>query len=247
MARRVPPAEDEVHLWSASLDVDGASLEELGRTLSADERDRALRMRLERDRTRFIAARGWLRRLLGGYVDTDATELVFAVSTDGKPDLVTPAVHWIRFNVSHSDDLAVYAVANGRDVGVDVERVRDDIPMDDVARRFFSVSERATIDGLPEPRRRRAAYACWTRKEAYLKAVGVGLAPALDTVEFDVVDGDRDELWTRSTDRREWAVHGFTAGPLHAAAVAVAGRRVRVPSAATSLRLAADSAPQRHE
>ena len=173
------PAADEVHLWQSRLDVTSEELTELCATLTESELERSASFRFDRDRARFIAARGQLRTLLARYLDAEVNDIVLSEGPHGKPRLAS-GPGWLRFNVAHSDAVAVFAVARDREVGVDLEEIRSDFPIDVVARHFYSPRERAELAGLPEGDRLRAAFDCWTRKEAYLKALGVGLALPFD-------------------------------------------------------------------
>lgn len=244
MAALAAPGDAEVHVWRAPLDVDAATLGALAQALSPDEREREQRLRAPRDRDRFAAARGWLRRLLGAYLGTDPAALRFAEGAHGKPRLAPGFPAWLRFSVTHSAGLAAYAVARGREVGADVERIREDLDIDAVARRFFSARERDELGSLPAPQRLRASFDCWTRKEAYLKGVGAGLLLPLE--DFDVAV--RALGPSRITARepfgaawRDWTVHPLAVGAGYAGAVAVEGGAVSVPATAQSLpeRLAA--------
>ncbi len=217
------PDHDEVHLWQARLDLDQRELAALESILSMDERERADRFRLDRDRARYAAARGWLRRLIARYLDVDAAAVAFGAGAFGKPELTHPAASWLRFNVAHSADLAVYAVASQRRVGVDVERVRADFPVDAVANRFLSSEEQLALTALPPDRRSGAFFDMWVRREAYLKALGVGLG------------GTDPDGVAPANPRAEWVLTVFDAGDGFAAAVAVEGCGVRVPAAATPL------------
>jgi 4'-phosphopantetheinyl transferase len=221
------------------LDIGSEALARLGATLTEAELERSARFKFDRSRAHFVAARGQLRRLLARYLDADACDVVLMEGAHGKPRLaVGPS--WLRFNLSHSDGVAVYAVARNREVGVDVERIRPDFPFDEVARRYYSPRERADLAGLPEADRLLAAFRCWTRKEAYLKAIGVGMALSLDG--FDVSVHPSEPVRLRSHDSgaaasRCWSLHGFDVGPGYAATVAVEGSPRLVPSAARPLEL----------
>jgi 4'-phosphopantetheinyl transferase len=219
------PREDEVHLWQASLDLDPRQLAALQSFLSTDERERAERFRLDRDGARYAAARGWLRWLIARYLGVDPSGVSFSKGAFGKPELSDPAASCLRFNVAHSADAAVFAIASRREIGVDIERIRADFPVDAVAHRFLSSEDRLALAALPPDRRTEAFFELWARKEAYLKAIGVGLA-ATDA-EVKANGGQRDE----------WLLTAFDAGQGYAAAVAVEGRSVRVPAAAQPLRL----------
>jgi 4'-phosphopantetheinyl transferase len=177
--------EGDVHVLSASLDQAGRRLQALAGLLSPDETRRAARYHFARDRDRFITARGLLRSILAPYLGVPPEGIEFRYGPQGKPRVVSQITSAdLRFNVSHSNALALYAICRGRDLGVDVERVKPLSDADHIAERFFSAREGATLRALPEGERQRAFFACWTRKEAYIKATGDGLSRPLD--EFDV-------------------------------------------------------------
>jgi 4'-phosphopantetheinyl transferase len=210
--------EGTVHLWQAPLDMDPSELAGLGRCLSGAERARAEGFRFERDRARWTASRAWLRLLLARYLGAQPADLEFVDSGRGKPRLVEALGRGLRFNLSHSEGTAVYAVAQGCEVGVDLEFVDSDFPVEEMARRFFSTNEQEEVAALPADLWVRGYLACWTRREAYLKGVGLGLSATAHPQA--PVSG--------------WSVHGFDAGCDYVAAVAVAGF-ARVPHAATPL------------
>jgi 4'-phosphopantetheinyl transferase len=153
--------------------------------LSSGERDRAARFKFETDRRRFVVAHAALRSILSIYVKRPAEELEFESGPYGKPKL--RAIHSkkkITFNLSHSHQIALIAVAKTQEIGVDVEWVGKNFPFDDVAERFFSAQEVAALRSLPRHCQREAFYKCWTSKEAFLKAKGTGLSGELDEVEI---------------------------------------------------------------
>jgi 4'-phosphopantetheinyl transferase len=170
-----------VTVYRAGLDVEPARLDSLYRLLEPEERQRAERFRFASDRCRFIAGRGMLREILARHLETAAGDLRFRYNSYGKPSLASSDV---CFNVSHSSGQALYAIARGREVGVDIERVDRKFAQDQISERFFSPSEVRTLRGLPAGQQTDAFFRCWTRKEAYIKARGLGLALALDS--FDV-------------------------------------------------------------
>lgn len=173
----------EVQIWSTVIDM-RAEFEPLLRMLSDDERARASRFRFETDRISFAARRGFARKVLARYTGVAAARIGFRASRQGKPELDPPC--GVFFNVSHSDRLAVIAVASQPLVGVDIERLR---PMPDaleLAHRFFSPREIDRIRSVPRSSRSEEFLMLWTRKESYVKAVGEGLAMPLDA--FDVSD-----------------------------------------------------------
>lgn len=225
--REVPhPAlgQREIHLWHANprhkKDVE---VQEFTALLSPDELDRMARFRFEHDRRDFAFAHGVLRTILGGYLRTEPARLRFCYSEHKKPDLADPE-SGLRFNLSHTDGYVLLAVCLGREIGADVEKLRDDFETDELASRFFSVAEGRALRRLPKQHRRRAFFRCWTRKEALLKARGGGLMLPLDN--FDVSIGERDEevrLTTRpdAADARRWRILNIEVPEGYAAAVAV--------------------------
>ncbi len=168
-----------VHVWTANLD-DPAPPTEL---LDADESARARRFYFEHDRRHFAAARAILRVLLGRYLDTSAGGICFGYRERGKPFVVSPGT-LVRFNLSHSSGRAMFVFARERELGIDLEagaRLKDDWPA--LARRVFSAREQAELAALPAEQRRAAFLNGWTRKEAYLKATGLGIVDGLQTIE----------------------------------------------------------------
>ncbi|HEX5035642.1 MAG TPA: 4'-phosphopantetheinyl transferase, partial [bacterium] len=143
------PRKNEVHLWKANLDQPSARVDNLLRILSREERERADRFHLERDRNRFVVGRGLLRKILGRYLVIDAAAVRFEYNATEKPFLASGSSD-LRFNLSHSQGLVVYALALGRDVGVDVERVRSDIDWEGISGRYFSASENKALRSFPE-------------------------------------------------------------------------------------------------
>lgn len=198
-------ATTDVDLWRAELDLDQLQLSAFSSTLSADEIDRSRRFHRSVDGRRFVARRGWLRRILGDYLGVHPDVLQFVYDVNGKPRLAAAAHRRLNFSMSHSGGLAVYAVCRDRDVGVDVERISQDVDVEAVARRYFSKTEQDALTALPTTLQLHAFYECWTRKEAYLKALGVGLS---GLERFDA-------------DAPNWSLHSIDAGSGYAAAVAV--------------------------
>jgi 4'-phosphopantetheinyl transferase len=212
--------EDAVHVWSASLDVEATRLGALARQLSRDEVDRARRLRSSRDRARFVVARGILRELVGRYLGVEPRRVRFHYGARGKPRLDEDA---LAINVSHAGDRACFAFARGREIGVDFEQVRHDFPCERVAAAFFSVAEVAALRAFPPRERCDAFFRCWTRKEAYLKARGDGLAVDLDS--FDVSLDECAELLREPDEPGRFALYSLNAPRGHAMALAVEGAR----------------------
>lgn len=222
-----------VHVFAARLDA--ATAEALAGSLSADERARAERFRFERDRTRFGAARGLLRSLLGWSLGVRPSELGFAYGRRGKPSL--PAAE-LYFNVSHSGGLGLFALTRVGEVGVDIEEERPLQDLEPIAARFFSARESAALLALPEAERRPAFFRCWTRKEAFIKATGDGLSRPLDA--FDVAFGrDEPARLLRVAGEPEapgrFRLEALPAAPGFAAALAVCGHPERIACWALNL------------
>jgi 4'-phosphopantetheinyl transferase len=155
------------------------------RTLDLEDRKRADRFHFEKHRRRFIVGRGFLRLLLGLYLKISPEDVSFAYGSYGKPSLAgDDDASRLRFNASHSHELAVYGFAQDHDIGVDVEYSQAEFGGEDIARHFFSAYEVEKLMALPEGERGAAFFRCWTRKEAYIKAFGSGLSHPLD--QFDV-------------------------------------------------------------
>lgn len=216
-------SEDEIHVWCASLGLEPGVLRELSAILAAEERSRAARLRFPRDRDSFIAARGILRKLLGIYLNRPPAELRFGYGPRGKPLLRTPVPNRsVRFNVSHSHGLALYAFTYDREVGIDVELIRPDVGVDELAERFFSPREAAQLRALPPESRPGGFFVCWTQKEAYVKARSDGLQIPLDSFDVSLTPGDPAEL--RSSDSERWSMRSFQPAPGFVAAVVGEGR-----------------------
>jgi 4'-phosphopantetheinyl transferase len=183
----------EVHFWSAPLDgLPRAQIDLAERVLSSDEQARAERMSAPQHRRRWITSRFVLRDILARYCGGPPQAITFRYGPNGKPEVVTDQSGGpVHFSVSHSQGLAVYAVA-AEPLGVDLERHRP-LPVEDLASRFLSDYEAAAVARAEGVDQLELFITCWTRKEAYLKAVGVGLSAPLQ--DFDV---DLDRAATRA-------------------------------------------------
>ena len=224
------PAEGEIHVWRTALDLPRDRVVALERFLAADELERAKRFLLRSARDRFTVARAVLRNVLSRYVSAAPADLRFHYTEYGKPELALPATS-IRFNVSHSHGLAVYAVTTGAPVGIDVEYLHRRATMDrlKIAHRVFSDREYNELASMPRHQRGEAFLACWTRKEAFVKAIGQGLSCPLDQFDVTVNPEDPPELrathWDPSeTDR--WSMASVDPGPDYIGALAVP---IRIP------------------
>jgi 4'-phosphopantetheinyl transferase len=180
-------APDEVHAWLVDLDQPPRPASELAALLSDDERERAARFHFASHRQQFEVARGLLRWLLGHYTGVAPEALRFALGSAGKPALAGAAVaSGIGFNLSHSGGRALLGVARGMAIGVDIEAVRAVPESEAIANSLFASTEVEALRNLPAERRVDGFFACWTRKEAYVKAVGGGLAVPLHAFAVSV-------------------------------------------------------------
>lgn len=228
---RLRLSDRDVHVWRAELNHSGAAQSFFG-VLSPDERRRAEKFYFQKDRDRFIIARGYLRLILSRYVHVEPMQLGFCYGPYGKPCLVEiEGDKAIRFNVSHSRDLVLYAVARDREVGVDVEYMREDFASEAISEHFFSPREVEALRTLPANRRTEGFFNCWTRKEAYIKGRGLGLSLPLDHFDVSLVPGEAAVLLSVREDMPEasdWFLQELNPGPGYAAALAVEGRNWRL-------------------
>ena len=229
-----PPADitlagDDVHVWRVWLDLPPSEVARLRQLLSPDERERAARFVSPRDRGRYITGRGALRSVLGRYLREPPRSLRFRYSPHGKPSLADPLP--LRFNLAHSSGLALIAVAWRREIGVDVEIIRAGVADELIARRFFSPREVEELIGLAEEKRQAAFFACWTCKEAYLKARGEGLSIPLNRFAVSV-DPDRPAALRyvegAAKEVARWTLCRLHPWPGYAAALAVEGHGWRL-------------------
>ncbi len=221
-----PPLPAEaVQVWRVWLDRAPQGVEALWRVLAPDERERAARFRFGEHRRRFIVARGHLRHLLASFLDVAPDAVRFEYGPRGKPALADPfRGSGLGFNISHSHEMALVALARRREVGVDVEHTRRPLELEPLAAFAFSENENQMLRALPGPLQPAAFFACWTRKEAYIKATGDGLAQPLG--DFDVtlapeapprllrVAGKPDEV-------ARWTFHHLEPAPDYVGALAV--------------------------
>jgi 4'-phosphopantetheinyl transferase len=195
----------EAHVWRIELDCAATSIATLKATLSPEEQGKAARFRTPELCERWTVARGALRCILASYAQSEPKSLVFRLGPYGKPDLAWPAAD-ITFNLSHTCGLALLAITGGRRVGIDAEMVRSGIEVEDMSRKFFAPAEADEILALAPDVRLAAFFACWTRKEAFVKALGTGLSVPLHhfrvTVRADQparlvsVDGEEPDQWS---------------------------------------------------
>ena len=200
-------APGRVDIWKVHLDQPFLESPD-SNLLSADELTRANRFHFEKDRIRFAMCRSVLRALLAGYLAIPAIEIAFDYLATGKPQLTAEQnPRTLQFNVSHSASMALIAIGSEHQLGVDIEKIRANVDVAALAERFFSRRERAGLRVLPDHLRLPGFFACWTRKEAFLKATGHGLSFPL--AEFSVtphpdLDPALEEIRGDSEARKKW-------------------------------------------
>lgn len=215
---------NEIQIWAVDLEVWPDQVQRWAATLSADERERADRFVFARDRLRFTVGRSVLRTLMARYTGVPEAAIRFRYADKGKPELAEGGLH---FNVSHSEALLVAAFTRSSPLGIDVERARELPDAERIAKRFFSAVEFETLRRLPAHRREEGFFNCWTRKEAYVKAVGGGLQIPLDRfnvtldpkaeVKFLAIEDDRAAAAT-------WSLFHLEPKPGYIGALAIEGR-----------------------
>ncbi|MBW4507541.1 MAG: 4'-phosphopantetheinyl transferase superfamily protein [Scytonematopsis contorta HA4267-MV1] len=216
-------AKNEVHIWQAALEVN--DIQSLQQNLSIDEVKRAERFRFQKDRENFIIARGFLRKILSRYLGVLPRDLCFCYGANGKPAL-TKAFDGdkLKFNLSHSHGIALYAITLNRNIGIDIERIRTDFDCEQIAQQFFSPRENAILAKLPTNTKHEAFFSCWTRKEAYIKANGQGLSLPLEQIDVTLIPGEPAALLNTKWDSQEakrWSLKNIVPHHNYAAAVAV--------------------------
>jgi 4'-phosphopantetheinyl transferase len=211
----------EVLIWRIRLNATESALAYYRATLSPEERNRSERFRFENLRHCYIVCRGALRVLLAHYLGCSPKDVEFTFGQKGKPGLRGTSP--MRFNVSHSADFAVFAFTLGCELGVDVERLRELAELESIASRFFCAAETSELLSLSPELRGVAFFRCWTRKEAYIKAVGDGLSIPLNRFQVTLLPGDRSRLVHIDNDTQavlEWTVHDLDLAPEYIGALA---------------------------
>jgi 4'-phosphopantetheinyl transferase len=208
-------------VWSVRTAAPTSVIGHFEQVLSPDERDRAARFRFPHLRDSFILARGCLRLLLGRYLNVSPAGIQFRYGAKGKP-----SIDGVDFNMSHSGGLAVFAFTRGCELGVDVEKMRPLDDMQNIANRFFCREEAMELMSLPPEQREHAFFLCWTRKEAYIKAVGDGLSVPLDSFRVTLKPLESAQFLHIAQDpqvAKGWTLHNFQLNSGYAAALAYYG------------------------
>ena len=224
-----PPALDlppgVLHLWRATLDRPEAVRSQCWAWLSQEERERAGKFRFENGRFHYIVGRGLLRGLLGRYLNSPPDSLRFAYGPQGKPHLIDYAQ--ISFNIAHGQGKLLLGFCRDADLGVDIEQIRLPRRADRVAHRFFAPAEYAAFAAAPPEQQAEVFFNCWTRKEAYIKATGEGLACPLHQFEVSLGVGETAVLHSIRGSAElaaAWSLYSLTPFPGYRGAALVAGQ-----------------------
>jgi 4'-phosphopantetheinyl transferase len=218
--------KNEIHLWRSNLALPTEKIEELALILSTDEQIRANKFRFPKHRNRFIVARATLRKILGNYLQIDPKELLFKYSSRGKPELDNnESEQQIQFNLSHSEDLALYGFTYELQIGVDLEYLRSICDVEKIAQRFFSSREYNIINNsISDQEKQKLFLQIWTGKEAYLKATGEGLGNSLDGISIEIIKDEGVRLSSIKDDAQlaaRWKLYSFIPEPNYLASLAV--------------------------
>ncbi len=217
-----------LHIWYFPLHTQDHAIVKLHGLLNLEEQEKAERFSSKLLKCRFIVGRASLRLILGRYLNEEPAELAFENGEFGKPSLRRKSdLNSLQFNMAHSHDLGTIAVANGRRVGIDIERVRTIEDMDKIVLNSFSPFERSAFAGIPAKDRTTAFLRCWTRKEAYLKATGMGLSLPLDKFDVTMAPGHEPRLLRVENNSEEvsrWSFSDLDFESDYIGTVAVEGR-----------------------
>lgn len=218
-------SKQHVHVWCAQIDQLTDQLFQLKKLLSADETNRAEKFHFEKDRHRFIISRGLLRTILGHYAKIAPEQLEFHYTAHGKPEL--NSFPELQFNLSHAENIILCAFSSNYILGIDVEYLGHDCDMEEIAKRFFSPLEYQILKNLTGQKQRRAFFNGWTRKEAFLKAIGKGLSFSLSKVEVPLLPEETVTTLTIHDEQiksQPWALHALSLASDYAAALVTKGK-----------------------
>ena len=221
-----PPLQTgEVHVWRIELEQPNNLLEKFRTSLDPDELERAGRFHFDKHRRHFIVGRGFLRDILSRYIEVEPAALRFSYGLYGKPALAGEHENSkLRFNMSHSHNLALFAITEDKHLGIDVEHIRSDFASEDIARRFFSRVEVESFNALRAEEQVAAFFRCWTRKEAFMKATGKGMSQPLDTFDVTLAPAAPPRLLrVEDDDASRWSLSDIDVGEGYAGALVVEG------------------------
>lgn len=215
-----------IHVWYCSISKNESKLPEFEQLLSEDEKKKSIKFKFKKDRNSYIISRGIVRKLLGSYLSIAPAEIKFEYTPYGKPYL---ANNRLNFNISHSGDMAVFAFVLKSDIGVDVEKVKEDFDVLELAQNFFSKKEIEAMKRIPEKQWSRAFHRCWTRKEAFIKAEGSGLSFPLNRFAVSLDDDHQADLletdWD-ATEKSNWSLFSFIPREQYIVAIALRNQNI---------------------
>lgn len=218
-----------VHIWQFSFSQHKDNISYFWTLLNRDEKRRTETFLQNQHRYNFATARAILRYLLAQYLKCEPQDIVFQQNDHGKLALAQSDNNLsLQFNLSHAKDTVMYAFAVDRHVGIDVEYIRDDVSLAEIARRFFALEEQQALFALPRDQQSEAFFACWTRKEAFIKAIGKGLSYSLKKFIVDLsVQQKTAKVNLKINDDKLlstfWTLFNLTTTPQYCAAVVVEG------------------------
>jgi 4'-phosphopantetheinyl transferase len=222
----------DIHIWGLLVDLPQDRIVQLAQRLSGEEIKKSICFRFERDRKRYIARRAFLRMILGFYLDCQPREILFSYGSYGKPMLHDSfSKTSIHFNLSHSNGFALCAVTRDMEIGIDLELIKPLSDMEEIVKHFFSPNEKAAFDSIPASEKLLAFYNCWTRKEAFIKAGGQGLAYALSEFDVSLAPGEPARILgiSGNTDPATcWSVVELTPASDYVAAIAYEGKGKKI-------------------
>lgn len=195
---------NQVHVWRACIDLPEVEMQKLLQILSADEVEKANLFHFEKDKNRFIAARGILREIIAGYSGISPHILRFKYTPKGKPELATNTdADALKFNLSHSGSFALYAFSLHQNIGIDIECIRHEVAAQQIAQKFFSKNEIRLLENIDKNKFHEVFFQYWTRKEALLKANGEGISFPMEQVDVSLIDGSGLSMVTLPGDGKE--------------------------------------------
>ena len=220
---------DEIHVWQVNLDQPENNWENIFEILSTDEKERASRFHFEKDKRRFTVARGILRQILGRYLNEKPHKIQFEYSPYGKPRFGSESGFGdLKFNLSHSEDLGLVAITQNRNIGIDLERIRQDLYTEEIAARFFCENERNSLEKLCKTEKNARFFQYWTRKEAFLKCMGKGLSFPMENCDVSLTAGKEFSSLKIQNEISGWQVKDLFPYIGYAAAIVIEGENSRI-------------------
>ncbi len=222
--RHKPLQSKQVHVWCLSFREHTEHVPNYYALLSDDEKIKASKFHFEKDKNQSIISRGALRQLSALYLDRPIDDIAFTYGEYGKPEYSFKS--YLKFNVSHSGDMAIIGFVKDHDIGVDIEHIKTDFDVMDIAVNYFSELEIKTLKAFPKKKHIEGFYRCWTRKEAFIKAKSQGLSFPLNAFSVSIDSNNHANLLETKWDKREakdWKLFSFTPNKDYIGAVSIKG------------------------